>query len=49
MENTKSISSARVSMVVSELTDSVIFRTNITVSMRTNGMYLQVIPICISI
>jgi hypothetical protein len=49
VEDSESISTARVTMVVSEFTNFFILGANVSVSMRTNGMNLEIIPIGISV
>jgi hypothetical protein len=49
VEDSQSIPAARVTMVVSELANFVVLRTNISVSMRTDSVDLQIIPVSVSI
>jgi hypothetical protein len=49
MEDSESISSHRVSRVISELSYSIILRANILVSIRADSMSLKIIPEAISI
>lgn len=49
MENTETVSSARVSMIVSELSDSLVLWAHVGIGMWTNGVDLQIIPVTITI
>jgi len=49
MENSKTISSGGVSMIVPEDTDLFVFRADTCVSRRSDGVLLEIIPIAISI
>lgn len=49
MEYSETIPTARVSMIIDELTNFLIFRTNVSVGVRSNGMLLQIIPVAIAV
>lgn len=49
VENTETVSSARVSMIVSELSDSLVLWAHVGIGMWTNGVDLQIIPVTITI
>jgi hypothetical protein len=49
VENTKTVSTARVSMIVSELANPIVLWAHITVSVRADSMCLQVIPVSIPV
>jgi len=49
MEDTKAVSTTRVSMIVSELAYSFVLGAHIGVSMRSDSMNLQIIPVTISV
>lgn len=49
VENTETVSSARVSMIVSELSDSLILWAHVGIGMWSNGVDLKIIPVTITI
>lgn len=49
MENTETVSSARVSMIVSELSDSLVLWAHVGIGMWSNGVDLKIIPVTITI
>lgn len=49
VENTETVSSARVSMIVSELSDSLVLWAHVGIGMWSNGVDLKIIPVTITI
>ena len=49
MEYSQTISSARVSMIISELADSFVLGADVGVSMRSNGVDLEVVPVAVAV
>lgn len=49
VENTETVSSARVSMIVSELSNSLVLWAHVGIGMWANGVDLKIIPVTITI